>query len=403
MDSQKIERLLHECECTFLDFKTTEYPFYNASDTQKSELLKDIFALANADTAESRFILMGVEERKGKRAGILGINAQLKDNDLQQFVNTKPLNKPIVFQYEVLTVDGLTIGIVSIPVQEGPFYLRADYGKLRKNIVYCRQGSSTAELTPDELLHVGRRQALSDKIPKLELSLAQVAVPSPPFNLSENVLWDPAMALEVKRVFQLSPHEIQKLIQEDIGAGLPEVYLSERSRFYQQLDKFRALGLMFRPIGLHLLNSGQVSVSDVRIALQLMTAKGIQVLSAKDFPPRPVVRQVREIFRDFPEASHTRLVSGDLTVRKHGEAQAIDWAVPKIIPAERKFSTGFFLIAAAESCTLSFTFSVLAENLPFPISGELELRVAVSDPIEPGLVSFKIFRDQLEEYDKMRN
>ena len=154
------------------------------------------------------------------RAGILGIDPQLKDNDLQQFVNTKPLNKPIIFQHEILTVDGSKIGLLHIPAQQGPFFLRADYGKLRKNIVYCRQGSATAERTPDELLQIGREEVSSQKLPKLELSFAQVALPSPSFSFAENEVWDATRVLELKRVFQLSSTEIQSLIRDDLRVGL---------------------------------------------------------------------------------------------------------------------------------------------------------------------------------------
>ena len=179
--------------------------------------------------------------------------------------------------------------------------------------------------------------------------------------------------------------------------------LDRSSRFYQELDTFRALGSMFRPIGLHLLNSGQVSVSDVRITLELIDAKGIKLLSTEDFPPRPVVRDFRNSFKYGPEASHTSLHGGDITLRKEGERRAVNWTVAKIIPTEKKFSTGCFFIRAADPCDLTFQFSILAENLPIPISGELRLHVQVSTPIEPGLVSFKIFRDELETYDKTRN
>ena len=48
MDHELLERLLYQEESEALDFKKEQYPFDNASDGQKSELLKDILAFANA-------------------------------------------------------------------------------------------------------------------------------------------------------------------------------------------------------------------------------------------------------------------------------------------------------------------------------------------------------------------
>jgi hypothetical protein len=48
MDRNQLESLLHEDESTSLDFKRDQYPFDAATDEQKSELLKDILAFANA-------------------------------------------------------------------------------------------------------------------------------------------------------------------------------------------------------------------------------------------------------------------------------------------------------------------------------------------------------------------
>jgi hypothetical protein len=48
MDQALFERLLGMQEDETLDFKEEQYPFVGASDDQKSELLKDILAFANA-------------------------------------------------------------------------------------------------------------------------------------------------------------------------------------------------------------------------------------------------------------------------------------------------------------------------------------------------------------------
>ena len=48
MNAVLMEELLNEDESATLDFKRDQYPFDNATDEQKGELLKDILAFANA-------------------------------------------------------------------------------------------------------------------------------------------------------------------------------------------------------------------------------------------------------------------------------------------------------------------------------------------------------------------
>ena len=48
MNAEFLEALLNEDENPALDFKREQYPFERAPDDEKSELLKDILAFANA-------------------------------------------------------------------------------------------------------------------------------------------------------------------------------------------------------------------------------------------------------------------------------------------------------------------------------------------------------------------
>ena len=48
MTESLLESLLHQGESTTLDFKEGQYAFVKAADEEKSEILKDILAFANA-------------------------------------------------------------------------------------------------------------------------------------------------------------------------------------------------------------------------------------------------------------------------------------------------------------------------------------------------------------------
>ena len=153
MDAHLLEELLNEEESSALDFKREQYPFEAAPDEQKAELLKDVLAFANAWRRTDAYILIGVEEVRGSRSRPLGVAEHLDDAKLQQFVNSKT-QKPIQFAYRVQRVQGVEIGVIWMPVQDRPFFLKKDFGKLTRNTVYIRQGSATSTADPDEVARI---------------------------------------------------------------------------------------------------------------------------------------------------------------------------------------------------------------------------------------------------------
>ena len=116
----------------------------------KSELLKDILAFANTLRRSSAYILIGVDEVKGGRSKVVGVQTHLDDAKLQQFVNSKT-QQPVEFAYFPFPTEGVEVGIIEIPVQERPIYLKKAFGKLEENTVYIRRGSSTMTAALDEI------------------------------------------------------------------------------------------------------------------------------------------------------------------------------------------------------------------------------------------------------------
>ena len=181
IDRSLLEQLLHEGEGPALDFKRDQYPFSGADQRTKSELLKDILAFSNSWRRATAYILIGVEEVRGGRGRIVGTVAHLNDAHLQQFVNSKT-NRDVDFSYQIFGIDGVEIGVIEIPVQRRPTYSKTDYGKVKKEAVYKRVGSSTKIASPDEIAHMGAEQVL-DTPPQFSLEWANlqdfVVLPSP--------------------------------------------------------------------------------------------------------------------------------------------------------------------------------------------------------------------------------
>jgi hypothetical protein len=156
-DAEVLESLLHLEEGPILDFKREQYRFNQASDRDKSELFKDILAFANSQRYRTGYILVGVEEVKGGRSEVVGVQEQLDDAILHQFVNSKT-NRPVAFSYFPFGFEGREIGVLSIPLQVRPVYSLRKYGIVQADTVYVRDGSSTGIANPDNIAEMGRAQ-----------------------------------------------------------------------------------------------------------------------------------------------------------------------------------------------------------------------------------------------------
>ena len=159
MTDAQLERLLYEEESPTLDFKRDQYAFAKAREEEKSELLKDILGMANAWRRSEAYILIGVADVRGGRSTVHGVpaTAHLADHSLQQFLNNLT-NRPVRFGYEAFEFEGKQVGIIRVEQQARPFYLKQDYGKLKRNEVYVRRGSSTDPTKPatlDEVAQMG--------------------------------------------------------------------------------------------------------------------------------------------------------------------------------------------------------------------------------------------------------
>jgi hypothetical protein len=169
MDTVKLETLLCLDESVTLDFKCEQYRFSRATEEDKSELVKDILGFANAYRRSAAYILIGVKEVRGGRSIINGVQTHLDDHALQQFMKSLT-NQPVRFHYETMTIEGRQVGIIQIDQQTRPLYLKKDYGKLAKERVYVRRGSSTDPTKPATLDEIAQMR-MDDAIPPVHLAI----------------------------------------------------------------------------------------------------------------------------------------------------------------------------------------------------------------------------------------
>lgn len=170
IDEKTIEELCLKGESQTLDYKSEQYKFYS-DKAEKSELLKDILAFANAWRTENAYILIGVSEKDNGQGEIVGIPKSdiIDDADIQQFMNSKT-NKLIPFSsYTVICQKGI-VQIIEINdcTQERPVFAIKDFGDVKKEIVKIKRGTSTDHASPDEIVRMTEVR-LEKKQPMLEV------------------------------------------------------------------------------------------------------------------------------------------------------------------------------------------------------------------------------------------
>jgi hypothetical protein len=374
MNKELFERLLYEEESTTLDCKKEQYRFVKANDHEKSELLKDLLGFANAWRRSEAYILIGVEEVRGGRSCVVGIGAtdHLADHSLQQFVNNLT-NRPMRFHYEAFGYEGKQVGIIRIELQIRPIYLKRDYGKLEKERVYIRRGSSTDPSKPaslEEIAMMGQMAALRSA----EL-VVEFAHTDRDDSLGPGIGWDAEFCEMPPKgtIPDLSPPKQQN----SYGISLPmyrDPMSSLNPDYFRELADFEFARRLFRPIRLLVKNVGEVAASDVRCELDIEVGIGVQVMShLPDVPTRrssmltmPALKHIRPAFRRTP---------GDVTIDINDDRYRVEVDCGDLQPGRRIWSDVFYL-GKRDSGVLELVGKIYAANLPQP--EDFSLRIAVS-------------------------
>ena len=367
MDLELLEQLLHEPESQSLDFKQAQYRFERASELDKSELLKDVLAFANSWRRTPAYILIGVREVKGGRGQIIGIADHIEDATLQQFVNSKTQRR-VELSYEVVQLEDVEIGVIEIPIQERPFYVKATYGKVKADIVYIRAGSSTREATPEDLVQIGAQQSV-EAVPRLLLSWADAG----------------------ERRLVSSPHSADRLLLHprlfsntfDLAAR-PRSFLSGmrfgvNDDYSQELIEYCFQQALYVPLGLALTNESRSAARRVRFVGSIPASDVALVREYLDPLPR---REYDPVFATLDLA----LPTGDEVepqVQRFRDRCQISVDFGDIRPRETVFTHSPIWLGAVVSSVVELCGDLFADNLPEPIQCSLEVHCRVEQrPME---------------------
>jgi len=360
-----IERLLYEEESTTLDFKEEQYAFIGKNEHQKSELLKDILAFANAWRREDSYILIGVKEVKGEKSIIVGIDDEDKIDDasLQEFVNKK-INKPINFEYKNVSIDDKMIGIIKIPLENNkrPFFLKSDYGKLKKNEVKIRRGSSTDIADPDEIFKMSSDNIVSNKDPILKIEFAD--------NKNKTILG---------KNIKVESEYWNIVDKDDIPDYTESNYYNEQlhfrigsknSAYYREVVEYYFSKKLYQSISFSLYNDSNILATDIKIEVKL---EGNIVNILKKLPKYP------ENSYDYLKNNINRLndieIKPDILVEKRNDIWYLELLFKKIQPKQRLYCKDLIYFAVAGEALLKYI--IYADNLPEPIDSNLSIKHSV--------------------------
>jgi len=367
IDTALIDILSYGEEGVDLDFKCEQYKFTKASDKEKGELLKDILAFANSWRRTDAFILIGIKEVKGGKSEVVGIVEKLDDAQIQQFVNSK-VQKPITFSYHNLNFENKHIGVIHIPIQKRPFYLKKDFGNLKKETVYIKRGSSTDVAKLDEISKMGVNALVSDEgHPVLEIYFADKE--------NRNILPD---TLLVSSLILNTPR--QKDIPDYKGnekkhyLGYSFDFERVNSDYYRELVTYTFLDRLFTPINFAIKNTGSSVANDVRVRIKIQDPKNIiKALDENDIPK-------------IPKSSYSNLhnlnykVQGigtphDPTVKRISNYWFIETGVEKVQPQSIAWIENCLYIGAMETIEFCIESSIFSDNLPEPTTKRLFIKI----------------------------
>jgi hypothetical protein len=349
MDEAFIEQLLYENEGTELDFKRDQYPLTNPAE--KGELTKDILTFANAWRRADAYILIGVDENKvNGRSTPVGVTTHLNDANLQQMVNSKT-NRPVTFSYDAVSFKGLQVGVIKIPVQERPSFLTRDFGRLKKDVVYVRRGSSTGTSDLDEVLKM--KADMSG--PTLDLQFA---------NIDTRILLGTKLNL-ISTVVEFEENKIP--VSGSHAWDVPSSIFGNRN-YKRDKAKYIFESEMMRDVGFSVFNSSSNLARNVRLEANIQKQSKLRVLDEYGYPTAPS-------HEGFASSIRPILVRPDINVALRDKEWTVDVNFGNIQPGAKAWTRNVLYIGSAVDTAISIDGFLYADNIPSPQPVNLNVKL----------------------------
>ena len=353
MNAQDIEALLWQDESETLDFKRDQYPFDDATDDQRSELLKDILAFANAWRTVPANILIGVEEVKHGRSIPVGTH-HLLNRTLQTFLKSK-VNRPIDFSYQVIEVDSKSVGVIEIPCQTRPFFLTRRYGKLDANTVYIRRKDITDVANPDEIARMGAMQEAYSQ-PLLELFFGDLEKRIP----AEGVLHFVTRSVEVPDDEEIPAYG------RDNAFGIS--IHNDNDDFYADTAAYMHDLLHLQPVGVVVTNESRIVAQKVVARITFQDPQ-LEVMTSGERRPEPVRNNLHKMIRT--EA----LVKRGITVFRLDRHTEVEVELGDVQPGTSIWCQEPFYVGSRDSSEFEATITISGHNIAEPVHLKRSIKI----------------------------
>lgn len=364
MTDELLEILLNEDEGSSLDFKRDQYAIDRADKDQKSELLKDILAFANSWRQGPAFILIGVQEVKGGRSQPVGISEHLEDAVLQQIVSSN-VTPSLEFRYYGYPFEGHTLGVIEIPKQRRPFYAIRDYGKVKKDIVYFRRGSSTSVAKPEEVARMGSDQADS-KRPSTQLTFGLARTRE---DLGLSVLVNSQVIYPVPNLNNLKTW-VQKYSEKG-GLHLPDVSPLDNEEFSEELLEYVKIQHLVSPLDFRIENTGSIPLNDIEVEGHIPATEELLLLDNSHLPVNPK----RHRFFGHASGIGEQAITSSLTVERFHDSYEVRFGFDRLLPGKSDWTATPLYVGAGKNLISTAKFSIFAQELKSPLELEFEISI----------------------------
>jgi len=369
--------LLNMTESETFDFKSGQYKFYGGTDDEKSELLKDVIAFANAWKTGDAFIVIGVREKNGRKDAVVGVASPLKDNDIQQFINAKT-NRPITFLVYSDQSDGQDINVIQIARdQQRPIFLYKAFGKLKPNEVHIRSGSSTAIASPDQIAEMVKADhqvaiaqanldlewvdASTDQRLGKEVTIRCVKLVDPPPRPPEPKPRQPEW---------MASASVAKSLLAQCATPVTRTWSLNTEPSAEEISEYMKARALLAPLRIWLKNLGLRNASSIKVRIHIPRASGVCVIDESDLPRKPGSRFLSAL------NLHAR-ISFDTCVRESPEGWNVEIDAKTIQPQDEFCSGDEFYLSTESDQVVETTARIFADDLAKPIEIPLKINIEV--------------------------
>jgi hypothetical protein len=278
------------------------------------------------------------------------------DHSLRQFINNL-VNTPVRFHYRAFCHEGKQVGIFVVDDgQERPIHLTRNYGKLEKDKVYVRRGSSTDPSKPASPSEIARMGAGRPR------DRAELLVEFAEVDRDDAIGSSVQMECELCSVPERK--DIPKLRDpHEHPFGLRTDYLrSHNEDYYRELAEYEFMTRLCRKVRITVNNIGEVVANNVRV--ELVVPARIGLLPTLETPKKPETEEtfgaripgIRSLHRRDP---------GEVDIDRNNDRYRIEIDCKDLQPGRQVWSDTFYL-GAGRSGDYPIQGRVLADNPPVP-------------------------------------